>query len=165
VPRAAGPAVHRLADFVGVAPDSEVIARLEWAGLLSDRPIPEVERRLSPLDIFGNRLAHLMVYKPGERDMIALRHTFSATFPDGHRQDITSSLVVAGEPFGDTAMARTVSLPAAIAANLILRGELTLVGVHIPVAREIYDPVLDELEELGIRVNETRTTSYPGPLS
>ncbi len=165
VPSGPGPLVHRLADFAGVAPDSEVIARLEWAGLLSDRPLPAAGQTAAPLDLFGDRLARLMVYKPGERDMVAMRHTFSATFPDGHREDVTSSLVAAGQPFGDTAMARTVSLPAAIAARLLLDGELQLTGVQIPVYAEIYEPVLAELEEQGVHIQETHAIHYPGPLS
>jgi saccharopine dehydrogenase-like NADP-dependent oxidoreductase len=106
-----------------------------------------------------------MVYKPGERDMVALRHTFAAAFPDGHREQLTSSLVTAGDSFGDTAMASTVSLPAAIAVHLILQGEIEACGVQIPVLREIYDPVLDELADLGIALKETRSTTYPGPLT
>lgn len=155
--------VKRLARFLELDPDSFVIARLEWAGLLSDRPIGV--RRASPLDIFYQRLAKLMVYAEGERDMVAMRHEFSASYPDGHSQHVTSSLVMAGEPFGDTAMARTVSLPAAIATHLALEGELSLAGVHTPVLRQLYGPVLDELEELGVGMKETWATSYPGPLS
>jgi len=163
VPAGDGSTIDRLAGFLGISTDSFVIARLEWAGLLSDRTVPA--GRAAPLDVFANRLARLMIYGKGERDMVALRHTFRATFPDGHTEDVTSSLVEAGVPFGDTAMARTVSLPAAIATNLYLRGEIDVTGVQIPTLREIYDPVLEELDELGIRVKETWTTSYPGPLS
>jgi hypothetical protein len=51
-------------------------------------------------------------------------------------------------------MAKTVGLPLAIAAKLILKGELTLTGLHIPTAKEIYEPVLKELEDYGIRFTE-----------
>jgi saccharopine dehydrogenase-like NADP-dependent oxidoreductase len=163
LPPGRGSVIERLADHLGLSPDSFAIARLEWAGLLSDRPIPE--RRAAPLDVFANRLAMLMVYAPGERDMIAMRHTFRATYPDGHTDDVTSSMVETGEPFGDTAMARTVSLPAAIATRLYLEGEIEAEGVQIPTIREVYDPVLEELAELGVEVRETVTTTYPGPLS
>jgi len=162
VPPGEGSIVSRLTDFLGLRVDSFVIARLEWAGLMSDRPVPE--RRAAPLDVFANRLAKLMVYGSGERDMVAMRHTFRADFPDGHTEDVTSSLVETGVPFGDTAMARTVSLPAAIATHLYLQGEIRATGVQIPTLREIYDPVLDELEEQGIVVKESSTTTYPGPL-
>ena len=157
-----GGVISRLAEFLGIATNSFVIARLEWAGLLSDRRLPE--RRAAPLDVFANRLAKLMIYGRGERDMIAMRHTFRATFPDGHVDDVTSSLVETGEAFGDTAMARTVSLPAAIATHLYLQGEINARGVQIPTLREIYDPVLHGLEQAGVGLKETTTTTFPGPL-
>ncbi len=116
LPASNAPLPQRVAAFTGTSTDSEVLARLEWAGLLSDRPIPE--RRASPLDIFGNRLMRLMMYQPGERDMVMLQHTFTVTYPDKSQEEIRSTLVETGEPWGDTAMARTVSLPAAIAARL-----------------------------------------------
>jgi hypothetical protein len=61
-----------------------------------------------------------------------------------------------GIPHGDTSMARTVGLPAAIAVRLIMHGEFAgLTGVHVPVIPEIYEPVLLELAELGISLTET----------
>jgi hypothetical protein len=60
-----------------------------------------------------------------------------------------------GIPGGDTSMARTVGLPAAIAVRLILQGELPgLTGVHVPMIPEIYEPVLAELADLGIGLTE-----------
>jgi len=61
-----------------------------------------------------------------------------------------------GEPGGDSAMARTVSLPAAIGVRMILHGELQLTGVQIPVVPEIYEPVLSELARLGIECKERK---------
>ncbi len=94
-----------------------------------------------------------MAYREGERDMVVLVHEFRAVYPD-REERITSTLIDFGIPGGDTAMARTVGYPAAIAARLILEGSLRLTGVHIPVLPEIYEPVLEELESLGIRVTE-----------
>ena len=62
--------------------------------------------------------------------------------------------VAYGEPDGDSATARTVSLPAAAASRLILDGRLTRTGVHIPSTAEIYGPILAELESRGIRFKE-----------
>ncbi len=161
LPHGAGSLPDRVADYLGISPDSEVIARLEWAGLFSDRPI--AERTASPLDVFGNRLMKLMMYQPGERDMVALKHIFTVNYPDGSQEEIRSSLVQIGEPWGDSAMARTVSLPAAIATNLILQGAIGARGVQIPVLREIYEPVLEELEERGIALKETHIKSFRSP--
>ena len=68
-----------------------------------------------------------------------------------------STLVAFGEPSGDSAMARTVALPAAVAARLVVDGRIASVGVRIPVDPEIYEPVLSALEPMGIVFRETRT--------
>jgi hypothetical protein len=84
-----------------------------------------------------------------ERDMIVMHHEFHATYPD--RQDyITSTLVDYGMTTGDSAIARTVSLPAAMAIKLILQNKITVTGVHIPVLPNIYNPILKELDDMGI---------------
>ena len=59
-------------------------------------------------------------------------------------------MVLKGEDAVKTAMAKTVGLPVGVAVKLILTGELNLTGVHIPVIKEIYEPVLKELSKLGI---------------
>lgn len=157
-----GSLVQSLADFLHVDADSPVITRLEWAGFLSDRPLPATVA--SPLDLFVSRLAALMHYQPGERDMAMLQYRFDARFPGEHREEIRGGIVLCGDAWGDTAMSRLVSLPAAIAARLILEGTIRAEGAVIPTSPEIYRPVLDELEELGISVAERRTTFHRGPL-
>jgi len=66
----------------------------------------------------------------------------------------TSTLIDYGEIGKDTSIARTVSLPAACAVKLILEGEIKETGVHIPTHPDIYEPVLKELAELGIKSEE-----------
>jgi saccharopine dehydrogenase-like NADP-dependent oxidoreductase len=86
--------------------------------------------------------------------MIVLHHEFEAEYPHSGPEKIHSTLIEFGVPGGDSAMARTVSLPAAIAVRMILDGRLSLRGVRIPVESEVYQPVLDELETLGIVCRE-----------
>ncbi|MFN2442910.1 MAG: saccharopine dehydrogenase C-terminal domain-containing protein, partial [Thermoanaerobaculia bacterium] len=105
VPSGSGSTVSRVADFLEVEPDSDVITRFEWAGFFSDRVIAAQSK--SPLDLFVHRLESLMHYRPGERDMIAMQHQFRALFPDGRIEDITSWLVREGEAWGDSAMSQT----------------------------------------------------------
>ena len=99
-----------------------------------------------------------LVYAPGEVDLLAQHHEFIAEYPDGRREMLTSTMVDTGIPNGDSSMARTVSLPAAIATKMILKGEISLTGVVIPVLPEIYNPVLDELESMNIRLVERKRT-------
>ncbi|MCK4452300.1 MAG: saccharopine dehydrogenase, partial [Anaerolineae bacterium] len=126
--------------------NSGVMMALEWLGLLSDAPVPD---KTTLLDILADQMLPKMLYREGERDMLILVHEFVAAYPD-RREFITSTLIDFGVPDGDTSMSRTVGLPAAIGARLILEGEINLTGVHVPVLPEIYEPVLGELERMGI---------------
>ncbi len=143
----------RLAQRLGLSVDSAVIARLEWLGLLSDEPLPAGST--SPLDILTAAMLERMQYGPGERDMIILKHEFVAQYPD-RRERITSTMIDFGIPFGDSAMNRTVGLPAAIGVRLILEGTIHQPGVIIPVTPELYEPALAELDRLGLRFTETQ---------
>ncbi len=141
---------QELANHLGIAVNSEIIVRFEWLGLLDERPVPA---QPTVLDAVAVLMQEKLVYALGERDMIVLLHDFGAQYPD-RRERITSTMVDFGIPNGDTSMARTVGLPAAIATRMILDGQIQLTGVHIPVLPEIYNPVLDELEQLGIKMEE-----------
>lgn len=162
VPEGPGGAVERLTRHLDLDPDGEILARLEWAGLLSDRPLPYA--KATPLSAFTHRLMALMQYRPGEQDLVHLEHRVLSTFPDGHVEEVHSRLLLEGEPFGDSAMARTVSLPAAIAVRLILEGSLEAEGVQIPTAPEFYRPILPELESMGIALQEQVFQRHAGPL-
>ena len=142
-----------LGEFVRDA-DHPVIEWLEFLGFMDETPMPF--KRLPPIEIMAYRMTERMDYAQGERDMIILRHHFEIEYPD-HVEDILSQMIGYGIPNGDSVMSRTVSLPAAIAIRLILEGKMTLTGVHIPVLPEIYEPVLAELAEMGIRFEETVT--------
>jgi saccharopine dehydrogenase (NADP+, L-glutamate forming) len=138
-------------------PNSKILDRLEWLGLFSNDPLPVTGQQTTPLDILAARMLDKMPYKPGERDMIVLCHYFIARYPSGQEDEMTSTLIDFGQPHGDSSMARTVSLPAAIGARLILTGKINKPGVHVPVNKDIYNPVLDELAELGIHCVEKTT--------
>lgn len=141
-----------VAKKLGLNLDSPVMKRLDWLGLFNDEAIG-LERG-STLDILAKAMLERMSYKPGERDMIVLQHQFEVAYPDKRGEFIESTLIDFGQPNGDSAMARTVSLPAAIAVKMTLEGQLRLTGVQIPVVPEIYRPVLAELEILGIKFQE-----------
>jgi saccharopine dehydrogenase-like NADP-dependent oxidoreductase len=132
--------------------DSKPITDWAWLGLFSDDPVPE--GKTTPIDIMTARMESKMAYQPGERDMIVMQHELVAEYPD-RSEAITATMIDYGIPHGDTSMARTVGLPAAIAVRMILHGEFSgLTGVHVPVIPEIYEPVLAELGELGISLTE-----------
>ena len=85
--------------------------------------------------------------------MIVMQHIFDYTI-DNKAKRLTSSLVVKGENTIHTAMAKTVGLPLAIAALLLIEGKLKSKGVQLPVMEEMYVPILKELQSLGIEFVE-----------
>tara|TARA_R110002072_G_scaffold40943_3_gene115350 strand:+ start:386 stop:1753 length:1368 start_codon:yes stop_codon:yes gene_type:complete len=88
-----------------------------------------------------------------DKDMIVMQHLFGFEL-DGKKHQIESSLIVEGENQTYTAMAKTVGLPMAIAAIKILKGEIKTPGVQIPISKEVYEPILKELENYGIKFSE-----------
>jgi saccharopine dehydrogenase (NADP+, L-glutamate forming)/spermidine synthase len=141
----------RLARAIGLDEEHPVVARLDWAGLLADEPL--THEFGSPLDVLADRFQQRMCYADGERDMVVLRHELLVQRDDGHDERRISLLVSYGEAAGDSATSRTVSLPAAVAGELLLEGRVRP-GVHIPTEREIYEPILARLEAMGISFRE-----------
>jgi len=95
-----------------------------------------------------------LYYKDGEKDMLLLRHTFVIENENKSEKIITSTLIDYGIPHGDSSMARTVSLPLGIGVKLMAEGKIDLTGVQIPIKKEIYEPVLNGLEQLNIKMIE-----------
>jgi len=140
-----------VAKRMGIAPDSFIIGNMEWLGLFGDEPLPAGPK--SPIDIMTATMLAKMQYAPGERDMLILQHEFIAEYPN-KKEKITSTMMDFGIPHGATSMNRTVGLPAAVGVRMILEGKITTTGVLVPVTPEIYEPVLEELERLGIHFAE-----------
>ncbi len=90
---------------------------------------------------------------PEDKDMIVMYHKFGYEL-DGKKSQIDSTMVCIGRDQIHTAMAKTVGLPVAIAAVAILNNKITTPGVQRPIAKEVYEPILKELEEHGINFNE-----------
>ena len=98
-------------------------------------------------------LVNKMSLAKDDRDMLVMYHEFEYKL-DGIEKRITSSMINIGEDQVYTAMSNTVGLPIGMAAKLILTNKINLKGVHIPVKPEIYEPLLNELEENGIAFTE-----------
>lgn len=133
---------------------SEELKRLEWLGIFSDELTPDQDNFL---DILSDQMKRKLYYKEDEKDMILMQHTFIVRNSDGSRDKIISTLIDYGIPGGDSSMSRTVSLPLAIGVKMMAEGRFNLTGVRIPVLKELYLPVLSELENLGIRLVEKRS--------
>ena len=144
---------QRIADYLEIKTDSLPLKAYEWLGLFSDNDMRYT--KISPFEIIYNLMLGKMMITDKDRDMIVLKHLFLASYPDGRREIITSRMVDFGSIITNTSIARTVGLPAAIAADMILKGEIKLSGVYIPVIPEIYNPVLNRLDQEGISMEET----------
>jgi saccharopine dehydrogenase-like NADP-dependent oxidoreductase len=139
------------AKYLHIETYSTIIKRLEWLGLFSNEPLPKDKN--NPLDYLNVLTLNKMSMGKGDKDMIVMHHEFIAEY-SSKKEYITSTLVDYGIPGGDTSVARTVSLPAAIAVKMILNNKIRLIGVKIPVIPELYNPILDELEAMGIKFSE-----------
>ena len=149
----------RVADFLGIPVNSHAIEAMNWLGLFDNAPMNRTID--STFEVTSDLMIEKMSLGMNERDMVAMQHTFLAAFSDGRKEVIRSRMLDFGTLATDTSIARTVALPAAIGVEMILDSKINVKGVHVPVIPEIYNPVLDQLEKLGIKMVE----EYGLPLS
>jgi saccharopine dehydrogenase-like NADP-dependent oxidoreductase len=146
----------KIATVCGMDVNGEAIKKIEWTGIFDDVKINL--DNATPAKILQDLLQRKWVLKEGDKDMIVMQHEFEYQVAGTKYQDkgkkIISSLVVKGDDPEFTAMAKTVGLPMGIAARLILNGKIKLTGIKIPVMKEIYEPVLNELKSSGIVFSE-----------
>ncbi len=130
---------------------------LDWLGVFSDEP---VNTGHTPLDAFCDLLLAKLTYLDGEKDMIVLQHKFIIKRKDGTKYYRSALLKCIGEQNGTnavsaiSAMAATVGLPVAMAAQLIMDGHITQTGMVLPVTPQIYEPILRMLQQEGIAFTE-----------
>ena len=110
-------------------------------------------KNASPAQILQQLLESKWTLDETDKDMIVMQHLFAYRL-NGENRKLTSSLVIVGDDVNDTAMAKGVGLPLAIACKLILTGKIQLTGVLRPIQPEVYFPILKELEGLGIEFVE-----------
>ena len=114
-------------------------------------------KNATPAQMLQKILENSWTLEESDKDMIVMQHLFGYEI-NGKKHQIESSLVVLGENQTYTAMAKTVGLPVAIAALKILKGEIKTAGVQRPIKKEVYEPILKELENYGIKFSEKKTT-------
>lgn len=148
LPPGSGPMPARIARFLDVPEDHPLLERLAWLGLFSQQPLPDDDH--SPLDALAHLFTDKLQYAEDERDMVVMETRVGFEAAGGGRRQVVERLVVFGTAGDESAMARTVGLPAALAAGLILDGRVTATGVQIPVAEEIARPILRGLKKRGI---------------
>lgn len=143
---------QKVANYLNADMNAYPLKSMEWLGLFENKPM---NRGIdSAYEITSDLMIEKMMLGEKERDMVAMQHIFVASYPGGEKEVIKSTMLDFGTPETDTSVARTVALPAAIGVEMILEGQIPAKGVHIPVIPEIYNPILDQLETMNIRMVE-----------
>jgi saccharopine dehydrogenase-like NADP-dependent oxidoreductase len=136
------------ASFLGVDHLSDIMMRLQWLGLFSNELI-KLEKG-SKLDVFIELMLKKLTYAKGETDMTIIHVDILAEFPNKNREHRTATMVADGEPDGDSAMAKAVGLPPAMAVKFIFDGKIKETGVHMPPTLPyLYKPFMKELAKYG----------------
>lgn len=162
--------------FLAYSPTDSVELKLRYALKIDQDDL--MWEKLEELDIFNDKktigiknatpaialqkiLEDKWTLAPEDKDMIVMYHKFGYEL-DGKKHQIDSYMTLIGEDQTHTAMAKTVGLPVAIAAIKILNGEIKTPGVQLPIAKEVYEPILEELREKGIvfREEEVKYLGY-----
>ena len=145
------PVTEKLCSLFRISPEGDELKRLKWSGLLSDEKIGLDKG--TPAQVLEHILNKKWKLNTGDRDFIVMWHRFKYVL-SGKQKEVQAYLTATGDDEINTAMAKTVGLPLAIAARLLLEGKIKSKGVIIPVMKEMYDPILSELKRLGIELKE-----------
>jgi len=141
---------ERLAQYLSIS-QTNYINNIEWLGLFSNEKIPL--QKASPAFALQCLLEQKWKLEPNDKDMIVMWHQFKYRL-NNENHKLQSYLVVKGDDETYTAMSKTVGLPLAICTKLILEGKINLKGVQMPLQKEVYEPILNELEQFGIAFEE-----------
>ncbi|MDA7502118.1 saccharopine dehydrogenase NADP-binding domain-containing protein [Chitinophagales bacterium] len=140
------------ADFWQIEMTSPIMDQMRWLGIFD--AIPVNKSQASPAQVLCDLLAEKWKLEKGDRDMIVMLHEIEYE-KDGKPFKIVSEMCVFGDDEEMTGISKTVGLPAGIALKLLATDQITLRGVHIPTDPSVYKPILKELEEHGVKLEET----------
>ncbi len=143
---------ERIANLLDLPSTSKVLDQLEWLGLFGEEKIKIKDA--SPAMILESLLLKKWQLSPEDKDMIIMQHEFEYELK-GEERTLFSTLVMKGNDEEDTAMSRLVGLPLGIFVKLVMQGKITAKGVNIPVMKEVYKPVLEELQDFDVIFQES----------
>ncbi len=138
-------------DFLGEE-RLHLFEKFEWLGIFKKEPIFDLEKA-TPAQLLQEILVGKLSLEHGDKDMLVMVHEFEYEL-DGEQHRVESYMVNIGTDQIYTSMSNTVGLPAGICAKMILNGEVQERGVTLPIKPELYNPILDELEEFDIKFIE-----------
>lgn len=147
----AGSVKEGIAEYLGESPNSKIMKKLEWLGLFRKKKIKI--NQATPALILEKLLLKKWKLEPDDIDMIIMQHEFEYTL-NGKDEKLVSTMVMRGQDEEHTAMSRLVGIPLGIFVKEVMLGNITQTGVNIPVMKEVYEPVLEELKEYGVEFKE-----------
>lgn len=136
---------EKMMNYLGLS--TQEFSKLEWLGLFSEELIGVT--KATPAYVLQKLLEDKWRLDPDDKDMVVMKHRIEYEL-EGEGRVHESSLVLMGENADSTSMAKTVGLPLGIATIMILDGKIERTGVQVPIHEDIYVPVLNELENLGV---------------
>jgi saccharopine dehydrogenase-like NADP-dependent oxidoreductase len=145
------PVELKVCEYLNFDMNSDVMTKLIYTGIFEETLIEKANQ--TPAQILQSLLEKKWKLEEHDIDMIVMQHQFEYEI-GGQRKKITSSMIVKGENQVHTAMSITVGTPVAIAVKMILNGDFTQTGVIAPVHPAVYEPILTELENVGIHFIE-----------
>lgn len=131
--------------------DSQEMHLLKWSGIFDEVKVGY--KNATPAQILQHLFEQKWKLEPGDIDMIVMQHIFKYEL-DGKNYQTTSTLVFKGKNEVETSMAITVGMPVAFATEMLLKDEIKVTGVHIPVIPQLYVPILEKLSKIGINFIE-----------
>jgi saccharopine dehydrogenase (NADP+, L-glutamate forming) len=141
----------KLCEYMSIDPKGSIMHQLKWLGIFERNRIGL--KCSSPAQVLQYVLEQKWRLEPQDRDMIVMQHQVG--YQVGNRSgSLISSLVVIGENTEKTAMSKTVGWPLAIATKLILSNKIKDLGVRLPITAQYYQPILSELQKLGVNIIE-----------
>ncbi len=150
----------KLAHYVNLPFNSPEMFKMRWLGIFDDELVGLSEG--SPAQILEHILKKKWSMNAEDLDMVVMWHKFEY-FEKDKLNVINAYMIATGEDADNTGMAKTVGLPVGIATKLILENKISLKGIQIPVKKEIYNPILEELKTLGIEVIEEKPREIKMP--
>lgn len=137
----------KLAHYLQIDMEAEIMHRIKWLGMFTDELVGI--KGGTPAQVLEHILKKKWTLTDEDNDMIVMWHKFNYIDNTGKEIEEHATMVSLGEDPVNTAMSKSVGLPLGIATKLILEGKISTPGVLIPIQKEIYEPILEELKDYG----------------
>jgi saccharopine dehydrogenase-like NADP-dependent oxidoreductase len=141
----------KLRHYLKIDSDDTMWEKLVWLGLFDRKPVGL--KNATPAQILQKILEEKWTLEPHDKDMIVMWHKFEYQL-NGHDHELHSSMVYIGKDQTYTAMSDTVGIPAAVMAKRMINGQVPYTGVQLPLYKDIYEPMLQELAGYNMLFHE-----------